>query len=150
MMLVVANLLIYAMNCDFPKHRAARSWLENTFSGSNPIGLPWVAVLAFLRLCTNPRPRVFAPPVTAEQTIFYVYEWLALPAVTMGGLGLRHWAIFRTLLTQPGTAGNLTTDAHIAALALEGGYGVYSADNVFTAFRGSGMSIPWLHKSWCQ
>jgi len=133
-MLVDANLLIYAVNRDLPHHRAARSWLENTFSGSDPVGLPWVAVLAFLRLCTN--PRVFASPMTVERAIAYVDEWLALPTVSMVGPGLRHWGIFRTLLAQTGTAGNLTTDAHIAALALEGGCGIYSADNDFRRFPG--------------
>ncbi len=62
MMLVDANLLIYAVNRDLPQHGAARLWLEKTFSGSDPVGLPWVVVLAFLRLCTN--PRVFASPMT--------------------------------------------------------------------------------------
>jgi len=132
--LVDANLLIYAVNRDLPQHKAARAWLEKIFSGSDPVGLPWVAVLAFLRLCTN--PRIFAVPLTVERALAYVDEWLALPVVSLVGPGQRHWAIFRTVLAQTGTAGNLVTDAHIAAMALEGGYTVYSADNDFRRFPG--------------
>jgi len=133
-MLIDANLLIYAVNRDLPQHAAARSWLEDTFSQSEPVGLPWVVILAFLRLCTN--PRVFTSPMSVERAIAYIDEWLALPAVSVVGPGLQHWSIFRTLLTQTGTAGNLTTDAHIAALAVESGCGIYSADNDFRRFPG--------------
>ena len=86
MMLVDANLLIYAVNRDLPQHGAARLWLEKTFSGSDSVGLPWVVVLAFLRLCTN--PRVFASPMTVERAIAYVDEWLALPVVSVVGPGV--------------------------------------------------------------
>jgi toxin-antitoxin system PIN domain toxin len=133
-MLIDANLLIYAVNRDLPQHAAARSWLEDTFSQSEPVGLPWVVILAFLRLCTN--PRVFTSPMSVERAIAYIDEWLALPAVSVVGPGLQHWSIFSTLLTQTGTAGNLTTDAHIAALAVESGCGIYSADNDFRRFPG--------------
>ena len=134
MMLVDANLLIYAVNRDLPHHSASRSWLENTLSGGDPVALPWVVVLAFLRLCTS--PRAFASPMSVERAIAYIDEWLALPTVGVVGPGPRHWAIFRTLLAQTGTAGNLTTDAHIATLALECGCTVYSADNDFRRFPG--------------
>lgn len=134
MILLDANLLIYAVNRDLPQHKAAKTWLEKTFSESENVGLPWISLLAFLRLCTN--PRVFKAPIKVEEAIAYVDEWLALPAVSLVIPGLRHWEIFRTLVMQCGTAGNLTTDAHIAALALEGGGTVYSADNDFRRFPG--------------
>ena len=134
MILLDANLLIYAVNRDLPQHRAAKTWIEKIFSGSDNVGLPWVSVLAFLRLCTN--PRVFKAPLKIEEAIAYVEEWVDLPSVELVTPGQRHWEIFKNLLAQCGTAGNLVTDAHIAALALEGGYVVYSADNDFRRFPG--------------
>lgn len=134
MKLLDANLLIYAVNGDLPQHRAAKAWLEKVLSGIDSVGLPWVSVLAFLRLCTS--RRVFAKPLSVEQAIAYIDEWLALPSVTLVRPGERHWAVLRMLLEQTGTAGNLTTDAHIAALALEAGCTVYSADHDFRRFPG--------------
>ena len=134
MILLDANLLIYAVNRDLPQHKVAKTWIEKIFSGSDNVGLPWVSVLAFLRLCTN--PRVFKAPLKIEEAIAYVEEWVDLPSVELVTPGQRHWEIFKNLLAQCGTAGNLVTDAHIAALALEGGYVVYSADNDFRRFPG--------------
>ncbi len=134
MILVDADLLIYAVNLDLPQHKAARAWLEKTLSGTEPVGLPWLVVLAFLRLCTN--PRVFAAPMTLERALAYIDEWLALAVVSLVEPGVRHWTILRALLAQTGTAGNLTTDAHIAALALEGGHTICSADHDFRRFPG--------------
>ena len=134
MILLDANLLIYAVNRDLPQHKTAKTWIEKTFSDQDSVGLPWVSVLAFLRLCTN--PRVFKAPLKVEDAIAYIDEWVALPSVELVTPGQRHWEIFKNLLAQCGTAGNLVTDAHIAALALERGYAVYSADNDFRRFPG--------------
>ncbi|MDP2795725.1 MAG: type II toxin-antitoxin system VapC family toxin [Sulfurisoma sp.] len=134
MILVDANLLIYAVNEDLPLHKQAKAWWEKALSGATIIGLPWVSVLAFLRICTN--PRVFSRPLTPEQAIAYIDEWLAQPPARLVAPGSGHWPIMRNLLQQAGTAGNLTTDAHIAALALEQGYTVHSADNDFRRFSG--------------
>ncbi len=134
MILLDANLLIYAVNRDLPHHKAAKAWIEKTFTAQESVGLPWVSVRAFLRLSTN--PRVFKAPLKVEDAVAYVDEWVALPSVELVTPGQRHWDIFRNLLAQCGTAGNLVTDAHIAALALERGYAVYSADNDFRRFPG--------------
>lgn len=134
MILVDANLLLYAVNQDLPQHRAAREWLEATLSGHQPVGLPWVVVLAFLRLATS--PRVFERPLGVGAATAYVDEWLALPIVTAVVPGEGHWPILRNLLADAGTGGNLTTDAHIAALALEHGCTVCSSDNDFKRFPG--------------
>lgn len=134
MILVDANLLIYAVNEDLPQHKQARRWWEEVLSGVTAVGIPWVSVLAFLRVCTN--PRVFSRPLSPEAAIAYVDEWLAQPPVRLVGPGTGHWAVLRNLLVQTGTAANLTTDAHIAALALEHGYHIYSADNDFQRFSG--------------
>lgn len=134
MILVDANLLLYAVNADLPQHAEARAWWERVLSGSAAVGLPWVVMLAFLRLATN--PRIFDRPLGVEAAMAYLDEWLAQPVVSAVAPGARHWQILRNLLALSGTAGNLTTDAHIAALALEHGYAVYSADNDFKRFPG--------------
>ncbi len=134
MILLDVNLLLYAVNRDLPQHTHARSWLEQVFSGEQPVVLPWVVILAFLRLATN--PRVFEHPLTVDEAAAYINEWLTLPVVAAVVPGPRHWAILRNLLTVSGSGGNLTTDAHIAALAIEHGYTVYSTDHDFKRFAG--------------
>lgn len=134
MMLVDANLLIYAVNSDLPQHAAARRWLEGQLSSAASIGLPWVVLLAFLRVCTS--ARVFERPLAVDQAAAIVDDWLSLPGVRAIGPGPNHWAVLRELLAATGTAGNLTTDAHIATLAIEHGAVVYSADNDFKRFTG--------------
>ncbi len=133
-MLVDANLLIYAVNRDLPQHKQARAWWERMLSGTARIGMPWVSVMAFLRIGTN--PRIFSQPLPPEAAIAYIDEWLDQPPVQLVAPGTGHWAILRNLLLQTGMAANLTSDAHIAALALEQGYSVCSADNDFRRFPG--------------
>ena len=132
MILVDANLLIYAVNQDLPQHDSARIWWEATLSGSESVGIPWVVLLAFLRICTN--HRIFDNPLTTEDALGYVEDWLGHPLVKPVSPGARHWTVLANLLKRTGTAGNLTTDAHIAALAIEHGYTVCSADNDFKRF----------------
>lgn len=134
MILVDANLLIYAVNRDAPQHAAARDWWEETLSGTTPVGLPWLVMLAFVRLSTN--ARVMRSPASTEQALHYTHEWLAQPYVTPLNPGESHWLILSRLLADSGAAGNLTNDAHIAAIAIEQGYVVYSADNDFQRFQG--------------
>ena len=134
MILVDANLLIYSVDASSPRHAAAKAWLEETLSGNTPVGLPWTVILAFLRITT--RPGIFASPLTPEQAMDYVDGWLQQPYVKAVSSGDGHWPVLRNLLRTTGTAGNLTSDAHIAALALEHGYAVYSTDNDFRRFPG--------------
>ncbi len=134
MILVDANLLIYAINADLPPHAAARAWLEQALGGSRTVGLPWVVLLAFLRICTN--PLVFERPLSVAQAIDYVDQWLEQPSARAVPPGPNHWQVLRGLVAANGTGGNLTTDAHIAALAIEHGCTVYSADNDFKRFAG--------------
>lgn len=134
MILLDANLLIYAVNKDLPEHKRARTWWEEALSGAGAVGLPWVSLTAFLRICTN--SRIFANPLSSEQALAFVGEWLDRPNVGTIVPGVGHWAILRNLVRQTGIAGNLTTDAHIAALALEHGCTVCSADNDFKRFPG--------------
>lgn len=134
MILVDANLLLYAVNADLPLHPRARAWWESVLSGTQAVGIPWVVILAFVRLSTH--PRIFTRPLSIEHAMGYIDEWLAQPVASVVAPGPQHWPILRNLLRLSGAAGNLTTDAHIAALALEKGYGVFSADSDFKRFPG--------------
>jgi toxin-antitoxin system PIN domain toxin len=132
--LVDANLLIYAVNADAPHHESARRWLERELSGTTEVGLPWIVVLAFIRITT--RAGILAKPLSCEQALAYIDEWLAQPFVTLVAPGARHWSIFRNLLNTVGASGNLSSDAHIAALAIDCGAAVHSADYDFRRFPG--------------
>jgi hypothetical protein len=126
------NLLLYAVNRDSPSHRAARTWLEGVLNGDEAVAIPWVVLLGFLRLTTN--PTILPRPLTPEQAMDVVDGWLAQPGVTTLHPGEEHWRVLRGLLEGSGTAGNLTTDAHLAALAIENGCELCSADGDFARF----------------
>lgn len=134
MILVDANLLIYAIDADSPRHQGARQWLEETLSGSTRLGLAWIVTLAFVRITT--RTGILRNPQSPEAALGYVDSWLQQPFVQSVGPGDHHWPIFRNLTLTVGTAGNLTSDAHLAALAIEHGCAVYSTDNDFKRFPG--------------
>lgn len=126
------NLLIYAVNRDAPHHDAARAWMEHSLSGSEPVGLPWLVVIAFLRLTTH--PRIFEAPLETDSALGIVAGWLAQPCARPLEPGDRHWLILSQLLRDSGTAGNLTNDAHLAAIAIEHDACLHSADNDFQRF----------------
>ena len=134
MILIDANLLIYAVNLDSHHHRGARRWLEETLSGATSVGLPWICLLAFLRITT--RPGILARPLKSDEATSFVESWLSQPFVDPVVPGSGHWPILRNLLRSTGTSGNLTSDAHVAALAIEHGATVYSADHDFNRFAG--------------
>jgi len=132
--LVDANLLIYAIDADSPQHERARPWLEQALSGTAPVGLPWIVILAFVRITT--RHGIMRRPLSLAHALAYVDSWLQQPCVEIVAPGELHWPILRHLLEATGTAGNLTSDAHIAALALERGAAVCSTDHDFARFAG--------------
>ena len=134
MILVDANLLIYAVDSDSVHHKAASIWLVETLSSTTRVGLPWLVVLAFLRITTN--PRVMRKPLEAEEALQFVDSWLEQPFVELVAPGSNHWPILRNLIRASGTAGNLTSDAHLAALAVEKGCEVHSTDHDFKRFAG--------------
>ncbi len=134
MILVDANLLIYAVDSDSPPHRDARRWLEETLSGTTWVGFAWIVTLAFVRITT--RPGILRNPLPPEKALAYVDSWLQQPFAETVAPGENHWPIFRNLTMAAGTAGNLTSDAHLAALAIEHGCPVYSTDNDFRRFPG--------------
>jgi uncharacterized protein len=133
------NLLIYAVNEDALAHERARRWWERALSGAETVGLAWSVILGFIRLTTN--PRVMPRPLTPEQAFAVIDDWLAQPIVTSVEATDRHWAILKELLEPLGTAGNLTSDAHLASLAIEHGARLFSTDNDFARFAG----LRWLN-----
>jgi toxin-antitoxin system PIN domain toxin len=129
-----ANLLLYAVDESSSHHEPAIRWLEARLSGTETMGFAWVSLLTFLRLST--RPQVFTEPLTASSALDLVDEWLAQPCSVVLDPTARHGSILRTLLDAVGTAGNLTTDAHLAAIAIEHGAELCSADADFSRFPG--------------
>lgn len=140
MKLVDANVLIYAVNADAPHHQRARQWLESALSGSEPVGMTWNVLLAFLRVTT--RRGIFERPLPVDDAVAYIDSWLEQPCVELVVPGPKHWSILRTLITASGTAGNLTSDAHLAAHAIEGGWTVASTDSDFRRFSGLAVLNP--------
>ena len=140
MILVDANVLIYGIDRDSPSHLPARRWLEDAFSGSEPIGLAWIVLLAFLRLVT--RDGILRRPLDEAAALAYVDEWIELPVSRIVMPTNAHWGVLRALLVHAGTAGNLTNDAHLAALALEHNAKICSADHDFLRFAGIQLINP--------
>jgi toxin-antitoxin system PIN domain toxin len=132
--LLDANLLIYAVNKDAPDHKVARAWVEKTLSGSQTVGLTWGVLLAFLRITT--RPGILDRPLASEHAIAFIDEWLGLSVVEIVSPGEGHWRVLSGLLQSTGALGNLTSDAHLAAMAIENGAIIYSADYDFKRFPG--------------
>ena len=132
MILLDVNLLIYAVNEDAALHRRAKTWLESAISGTETVGLSWSVLLAFLRLTT--RPGLFRNPLPLGTAFDLIDGWLAQPPVTVVQPGPRHLHILRDLLLPAGTGGNLTSDAHLAALALEQEAELCTADADFGRF----------------
>ena len=134
MILVDANLLIYAHISGLPAHDRAREWLDGALNGHAKVGLPWPSILAFARLTTN--PRVFERPMSLPDSWAFIRGMLACPQVWIPVPTERHADILEQLL--PATAGraNLVPDAHLAALAIEHGLSLCSADGDFARFPG--------------
>jgi toxin-antitoxin system PIN domain toxin len=138
--LVDANLLIYAVDRSAPRHQKARSWLDDTMSGTETVAMTWPVLLAFVRLTT--RRAVFARPLSLAEALDLVDGWLAQDCVTVVHPGPRHAALLRELLAPLGAAGNLTTDAHLAAMAIENGAQLCSSDSDFSRFAGLSWTDP--------
>ena len=131
MKVVDANILIYSVSQKDRHYEAAHQWLKSALRGEETVGFPWVVLLAFVRIATKP---VFDTPLTVGQAFDVVESWLAQPNAVLLEPTPRHVSTLRGLLNQVGTAGNLTTDAHIAALALEHGAEVVTFDRDFARF----------------
>lgn len=140
MLLIDASVLLHAVNARAREHVAARDWLEAALHAGEPVAFAWTVTLAFLRLSTHPSvcPRPLAPGQAAD----IVERWLDTPAALTIEPTRRHLPLLRGLLERAGTAGNLVSDAHLAALALEHGATVVSFDRDFARFAGIALHRP--------
>ena len=139
MILIDANILIYAHVSSFAQHNLARDWLDQQLNASARVGLPWTSLLAFLRLVTN--PRVFEQPEAIRDAWEQVQTWLTSETVWIPQPTERHADILGEFLALPGVHGNLVPDAHLAALAVEHGLTLCSTDGDFARFQG----LRWLN-----
>lgn len=134
MRLVDANVLLHAVNGSSPLHERSRKWIDAALSGTEAVGFAWVVLLAFLRLATH--RTVFPRPLASEAAVGTIREWLAQPAAVLVEPTPRHLDVLGGLLAETGTAGNLVSDAHLAALSTEHDAPVVSFDADFSRFRG--------------
>ncbi len=128
------NVLLYAVDSDSAHHAPVHRYWEEIANGEEEIGFSWSVLLGFLRLSTN--PAVFPRPLALDAALAKVDSWLSLPAARVVTETEDHWPILRRLLSEAGTAGNLTTDAHLAALAMGRGAVLVSCDTDFARFDG--------------
>lgn len=140
MILPDLNLLVYAYNSDAPDHSAARFWWESVLSDTRPVALPWAVSLGFLRLMTS--RAILVDPLTAPEAIDHIRRWLARPQVRILQPGPGHLDLLDELAKQAGKAGALTTDIHLAALAVEHGVELHSNDGDFGRFPGLRWTNP--------
>lgn len=132
MIILDANILLYAYDSGSLLHREARAWVESVFSSGDAIGLPWQTVGAFLHVATNPNLR--GDRFTVEEAAAVVDQWLAQPNVRLLAPGDRHWSILRPALVDGQARGPLVTDAQLAALTLEYGGVLHTTDRDFARF----------------
>jgi toxin-antitoxin system PIN domain toxin len=132
MMLVDVNIVVYAINKDAARHEKAREWWDEQLSGTRPVCLPWAVILGFIRIVTN--PRILQKPLHVKEALDYVDSWLDQACVRTLDPTETHWSLVKSNLGKAGTGGNLTTDAHLAALAIEHGCELYSTDSDFSRF----------------
>jgi uncharacterized protein len=131
-LVVDASVLVHAVNTDSDQHATANHWLDGALSAAEPVGFSWVALLAFIRLAT--RPGLFPAPLSPDQALETVDTWMgASPAVLVQPTA-RHLAVLRRLLIEAGTAGSLTTDAYLAAVAIEHDGRLVSFDRDYRRF----------------
>lgn len=135
-----ANVLLYAIDPEARNHERAKAWLEASLSGGETVGLAWTTLLAVVRLTTN--PAIYDDPLSPDEALDLIDGWLAQPPTTLVEPTDRHPEVLRSLLADAGAAGNLTSDAHLAALAIEHGATLTSFDADFRRF--SGLKLEYL------
>lgn len=134
MKLVDANVMLYAVDRGAEHHEVAKAWLDGAIGGRETVLMPWVSLLAFVRLVTH--PSVFERPLEVDQALDVVDGWLSAPAVATPEPDTRHVARLRELLEVTGRGGNLVNDAHLAALAMQHRASVITFDSDFGRFPG--------------
>jgi toxin-antitoxin system PIN domain toxin len=133
------NLLVYAYDSHSPYHKKAVVWWEDCLAGRETVGIPWLVALGFVRIWTS--PRTVPNPMTVHEACENVESWMERPMVRLLSPGPRHADLVFGFLRTEGRGGNLTADAHIAALALENNATVHTADTDFLRFRG----VKWVN-----
>jgi hypothetical protein len=146
MILPDVNVLIYAHDESSKDHSRAKGWWEDQLNGSQMIGLSWVVLLGFIRLLTN--PRIYRNPYSPPEILAIIKTWLEQPQVKIIHPSEHHFHRLASLIEQGGTAGNLTTDAHLAALAIERGLILQTTDADFARFPGLKWNNPIKTKSY--
>lgn len=132
MILVDANILLHAEDGLSPLHEKARDWWDEKLSGTEAVCLCWTVISAFIRIGTN--ARVFRRPLSMDEACSRVESWLEQPCTQIVHATERHWEVFREMLGRGQAVGNLVTDAHLAALAVEHGCELCSTDGDFSRF----------------
>ncbi len=140
MKIVDLNVLLYAVNENTVHHARVRQWWDHAINDDEPLGLAWPVLLGFLRLATN--PSVFPQPLDLDTAIGKIDIWLSLDNTRLVREKDGHWEMLRLLLAEAGVAGNLTTDAHLATLAISHGAVLVSCDNDFSRFKGLRVENP--------
>jgi toxin-antitoxin system PIN domain toxin len=135
-----ANLLLYAYDSASAQHARARTWVETAFSGTEPIGLPWQTVTAFLRIMTH--PRLPGERFTLQEVVQVVDGWLQQPSVRLLAPGDDHWPLIRRVIVEGQATGALISDAHLAALTMEYGGVLHTTDRDFARFPGLRWTNP--------
>ena len=134
MIVLDANVLLYAYDSDSDKHAKARVWVEEVFSGASPVGLPWQTVSAFMRIVTN--PGLAGKRFTLVEVVEIVDQWVKQPNVRLLGPGDNHWSFLRQMIVDGQVRGPLITDAQLAALTVEYGGVLHTTDRDFSRFPG--------------
>lgn len=137
MILVDANLLLYAEDSLSEHHEAARRWWDDCLSGTDPVCVCWPVLKAFVRIGTN--PRLHERPLTLKEACARVQSWFEQPCVRLLQPTEHHWGLFQKMLKEGNAVGNLVSDAHLAALAVEHNCVLQSTDSDFARFR----SLKW-------
>ncbi len=140
MILPDVNLLVHAHNSDSPVHARARPWWDGCLAGTEGVGLAWVVLLGFIRITTH--PRVLLRPLAVGDMLDRIESWLRLPHVHIPQPSNRHFTGLRVHLQHVGTGGNMTTDAHLATLAIQRGYVLHTTDADFQRFPGLRCTNP--------
>jgi uncharacterized protein len=137
--LVDANLLLYAYHPRADQHEKSRVWLEAVLSGRELVRFAWLTVWAFIRIATN--PRAFEHPLTVAEAEAAIASWLAQPTAGIVEAGERHWDILREVLRQGQATGPLVMDAVLAAIAIEHGATICTTDRDFSRF----PNVKWMN-----
>jgi toxin-antitoxin system PIN domain toxin len=138
-MLIDAGILLYAVDRTSPFHDLANRWLTEQFNGPRRVGLPWASLVAFIRISTH--PRAAATPLQPDDAVRFIREWLEADVAWVPTPGPRHATVLTELIGKHQLRGNLVSDAHLAALAIEHGLRICSADTDFARF----TEVTWIN-----